>query len=237
MERTHQNQVGQLGRPTVFPMPDVVGVQTAGGPAPGNHAAPVPVLQSAAQPPVDRPGHPPGPDRLTAAFEPHLTGRIAGQILPIGLAQQRTQMQRGRRFVDIKVHHHRRVLAVRTPRDLGIPTGLHQPPKRLHRARKRPAPTGLAPGVASLGVVFPAFAPSAAGGIPVAFPLGDQPVPVRGQRRLELRRLNVRECDPLVGELLVAAFGDRTRRLGLRARIRTGPWLGVGPRLKADRGA
>jgi 6-phosphofructokinase len=61
-------------------MPDVVGVQTAGGPAPGYHAAVVAVLEGAAQPSVDGAGRPSGADHLTVAFEPHLAGGITGQV-------------------------------------------------------------------------------------------------------------------------------------------------------------
>lgn len=74
------------------------------------------------------------------AFEPDLAGRIATQILPLAVGEQRTQMQRRRRLVNIDMHHHRGVLAVRPAGHLGIPTGLDQPSERLHVARK---PTNL----------------------------------------------------------------------------------------------
>ena len=51
-----QHQVGQLGGPAVFPVPEVVGVQTAGGPAAGNRAGGVAVLEGTAKPTVDQAG-------------------------------------------------------------------------------------------------------------------------------------------------------------------------------------
>jgi hypothetical protein len=45
---THQHQVAQLGGAAVFPVPDVMGVQTAGGSATGNRARGVAVLECAA---------------------------------------------------------------------------------------------------------------------------------------------------------------------------------------------
>ncbi len=95
VKRADQDQVGQLGGAAVFPVPDVVGVQTAGGPAAGDRAAAVAVLQGAAQPPADRAGGPPGADDLAVAFEPDLAGGITGQVLAFGVGEQRTQMQRG----------------------------------------------------------------------------------------------------------------------------------------------
>ncbi|MDT5285374.1 MAG: hypothetical protein QOF88_263, partial [Mycobacterium sp.] len=47
MIRADQDEVVQLGQAAVLPMPDVVGVQTAGGPAAGYHAAAVAVLEGA----------------------------------------------------------------------------------------------------------------------------------------------------------------------------------------------
>ena len=52
--RTEQHQVVQLGRPAVLPVPDVMSVQTTGGPAAGHRAGPVAVLEGTAQPPTDR---------------------------------------------------------------------------------------------------------------------------------------------------------------------------------------
>ena len=46
--RADQHQVVQVGRPAIFPMHDVVGVQTAGGPAAGHRTAAVAMLQGPA---------------------------------------------------------------------------------------------------------------------------------------------------------------------------------------------
>ena len=92
--RAQQHQVVQLGGPAVFPVHDVMGVQTAGGPATRHRARGVAVLQRTAQPAADQPRRPPRPDRLPVAFEPHLTGGITGQVLAISIGEQRTQMQR-----------------------------------------------------------------------------------------------------------------------------------------------
>ena len=58
VERAQQDQVVELGGPAVLPMPDVMGVQTAGRPAAGDHAAAVAVLQRSAQPAADLCGSP-----------------------------------------------------------------------------------------------------------------------------------------------------------------------------------
>ena len=89
-----QHQVGQLGGAAVFPVPDVVGVQTAGGATTGNRAGAVAVLQRAAQPAADQPGRPAGADDLAVTFEPDFAGGITGQVSAFGLGEQRTQMQR-----------------------------------------------------------------------------------------------------------------------------------------------
>ena len=54
--RTDQHEVVQFGGAAVFPVPDVMGVQTAGGAAAGDRAGGVAVLEGAAQPAVDHPG-------------------------------------------------------------------------------------------------------------------------------------------------------------------------------------
>jgi hypothetical protein len=80
-----QDQVVQFGVPAVFPVPDVVGVQAAGGCAAGYHAGGVAVFQGAAQPAGDGAGGPAGSDGLSVTFEPHLAGGVTGQALPLGV--------------------------------------------------------------------------------------------------------------------------------------------------------
>ena len=82
---TDQHQVGQLGGPAVFPVPDVVRVQTAGGPAARHRARGMAVLQGTAKPAADHPRRPPRPDHLAVTFEPHLTRGITGQVLAVGV--------------------------------------------------------------------------------------------------------------------------------------------------------
>ena len=45
---THQNQIVEFSRAAVFPVLQVMGVQTAGGATPRHHAAPVAMLEGAA---------------------------------------------------------------------------------------------------------------------------------------------------------------------------------------------
>ena len=52
----YQHQVVQLGGAAVFPVPDVVCVETAGGSAAGNRAGGVAVLKGTAKPAVDQAG-------------------------------------------------------------------------------------------------------------------------------------------------------------------------------------
>ncbi len=80
-----QHQVVQLGKAAVFPMPDVVGMQTTSGATTGNRARAVAVLQGTAQPTGDQPRRPPGADDLPVTFKPHLTGGITHQISALGL--------------------------------------------------------------------------------------------------------------------------------------------------------
>ena len=54
--RAEQDQVVQVGGAAVLPVPQVVGVQAAGGSAAGDHTAVVAVLQGAAQPAADAAG-------------------------------------------------------------------------------------------------------------------------------------------------------------------------------------
>ena len=85
----HQHEVVQLGASAVFPVPDVVGVQTAGGTAAGNHAGAVAVLERTTQPTVDLSGRPPGANDLAVTFEPDFAGGIAHQVSAFALGEQR----------------------------------------------------------------------------------------------------------------------------------------------------
>ena len=66
-----EHQVRQLGCAAVFPMQDVVCMQTAGRSTTRNRARSVAVLERTAQPAVDQAGRPPGADDQTVTFEPH----------------------------------------------------------------------------------------------------------------------------------------------------------------------
>ncbi len=207
-----QDQVGQLGGAAVFPVPDVVGVQTAGGPAAGNHAAAVAVLQRAAQPPVDHPGRAAGTNGLAVALEPDFAGGVTREVGAFGIRQQRTQMQRRDSLLDVDVHHHRGVLPVRASGRLGVPAGLDQAHERLDGARKRGPLIGV----------------TRAAGL-IVLPLGTQGVTMRGQRRVELRGVMMAQADPVAAALFVSGFNDRG--LGLR------PGLGFGSRFQTHRSA
>jgi hypothetical protein len=74
MIRADQHQVGQLGGTAVFPVPEVMGVQTTGGSTARNRARAVAMLQRAAKPPVDQPGRPAGTNGLAKPFEPDFAG-------------------------------------------------------------------------------------------------------------------------------------------------------------------
>ena len=76
--RTDQHQVVQLGGAAVFPVADVMGVQTAGSPAAGNRTGGVAMLERAAQPAVDHPGRPPGP--MTCPSRWNHTSQVASQV-------------------------------------------------------------------------------------------------------------------------------------------------------------
>src|SRR5215469_2401027 len=92
---------------------------------------------------------------------------------------------------------------------LRIPPGLDQAQKCLDSAWQRRCDSAVA--VAA-----------------IVFPLGDQRVTMRRQRRVELRRVQVRESDLPTGELLARGLGDR--------RLRLWPRLGFGPRFQLHRG-
>ena len=78
--RAYQHQVEQLGGTAVLPVPDVVCVQTAGGPTAGNRTRGVAVLEGAAKPPVDYPRRAASADDLAVSLEPDFTGGITAQI-------------------------------------------------------------------------------------------------------------------------------------------------------------
>ena len=137
MIRAQQHQVGQLGGTAVFPVPQVVGVQTTGGTTARNRAHAVAVLQGATKPPVDQPCHTAGTNDLAVTFEPDFTRGITRQVSAFGIGQQRTQMQCRSPLLDVDVHHHGGVLPVRAAGRLGIPARLDQTQKRLDGGRER----------------------------------------------------------------------------------------------------
>ncbi|VBA33961.1 hypothetical protein LAUMK13_00378 [Mycobacterium innocens] len=135
--RAEQHQIGQLGGTAVFPVPEVVGVQTTGRITAGNRARAVAVLEGAAKPPVDHAGRPAGTNDLAITFEPNFTGGITAQVAAFGVGQQRTQMQCGGALGHVEMHHHRGVLPVGAAGHLGIPSGFDQTHKRLDGGRQR----------------------------------------------------------------------------------------------------
>ena len=95
------------------------------------------MLKGTAQPTIDQAGRPPGADGLPVAFEPGFTGGITGQVSAFGVGEQRTQMQLSGFVLDIQMHHHGGVLAVRSAGHLGVPSGLHQAHERVDGVRQR----------------------------------------------------------------------------------------------------
>ena len=132
-----QHQVGQLSGAAVFPVPDMMCVQTAGGTTARHRACRTTVLERAANPPADLAGRSAGADDLAGTFEPHFTGGIASQVLPFGVGEQRTQMQRRGTLLNVDMHDHRGVMAVWPASGLGVPSSLDQAHKRLDRAGQR----------------------------------------------------------------------------------------------------
>ena len=133
----YQHQVVQLGGPAVFPVPDVVSVQTAGGSAAGNRTRGVAVLEGTAKPAVDQAGRPPGADDLrrrvrTTLHRWHHTKGIGGR--PRRAADPDAAQ---RRAAHVQVHHHGGVMPVGPARGLGVPPGLDQPHERLTGGRQR----------------------------------------------------------------------------------------------------
>ena len=70
--RTHQDEVVQLGGAAVFPMADVMGVQTTSGAATGHRTRGMAMLQGTTKSAVDHPRRSTRADDLPVAFEPHL---------------------------------------------------------------------------------------------------------------------------------------------------------------------
>ena len=91
--RADQHQVGQLGQTAVFPMPDMVCVQTTYSPTTGDRARGVAVFERAAKPPADLAGRPTGADDFAVAFEPDFTGGITGQVSAFRVGEQRAQVK------------------------------------------------------------------------------------------------------------------------------------------------
>src|SRR4029079_13116281 len=132
--RADQHEVEQLREAAVLPVPDVMGVQTASRPTPGDHSAAVAVLECTTKPAADLAGLPAGTDDLAVPFEPHLAGGIAHQAPAFALRTQRTQMQRRGTALDVEMHHHGGALPVWPAGHLAIPTGLDQTHERLDGA-------------------------------------------------------------------------------------------------------
>ena len=236
--RAHQHQIAQFGGPAVLPMPNVMGMQTPGGPAPGHHTAPVAVLQRPAQPPADLPGLAARADHLTVALQPHLTRRIAEQEPAFGVGEQRTQMQRRGPVLDVEVHHHGGALPVRAARHVAVPPGLDQTQEPIDAARPRRHPNAHAragTGTHTVTVTVTRTRTVTGALAVVALPLRDERIVVGLQRGIEGRGLGVRQGDLEGGGLLTHGRADRTRRLGPRTGIGFG--LGLGSRFQLDRGA
>ena len=207
--RAHQHQVGQFGGAAVFPVPDVVGVQTAGGAAARNGAAAVAVLQCAAKPAADQPGRPPGADDLAVAFEPDFAGGVTGQVSAVGRREQRTQMQCSDALLDVQCT----TTVVRCPCGRRATSVSHPASTRLMNASVVFGNGGRFPDAPSRIVV-------------VAFPVGDQRVAVGLQCGVERGGLRGgRVIRQLVDSSSVVLVIEAAVRLRLRpgsARIRVG---------------
>ena len=59
----------------------------------------------------------------------------------------------------------------------------------------------------------------------IAFPLGDQRIQMRRQRRVELCRIRVAQFDPVAAALFVAGLADRPFRF--RVRLGSGFMIGI----------
>ena len=232
--RTHQDEVVQLGEAAVFPMPNVVRVQATSRAATGHRTRGVTVLEGTTKAPVDHPSRPARADDLPVAFEPHLADGVAGQILALGVGEQRPQMQRGDPVFDVQMHHHRGVLPMGSAGGVGVPPGLDQPHERLTGTRhRRPLICGalatvvtaivavaivavatVAVAIVAVGIVVIAIV--VIGIVVIVLPLGDQRIMMGLQRRVERRGVGVTKFDPVVAERLVGGLGDRALRLGPR---------------------
>ncbi|MDA4102933.1 hypothetical protein MMON44395_15255 [Mycolicibacterium monacense DSM 44395] len=82
-----QDEVVEVGGSAVFPVLDVVGVQSAGGFAAGDHAGAVAVFEGAPQAAGDQAGGASGANGLSVAFEPHFAGGVAAQVAPVGIRE------------------------------------------------------------------------------------------------------------------------------------------------------
>jgi hypothetical protein len=96
------------------------------------------------------------------AFEPYLEGGVAQQELAIGVAQERSQVQRRVLLLDVHVGDHGGAVSVRAPRHLGVPAGIDETHERIDRGRHRRRLMRC-----TVRVCFVAM---------VAFPVGDHPV-------------------------------------------------------------
>ena len=123
-------------------------------------------------------------------------------------------MQRSDALLHIHMHHHRGAMSMGPGGHLGVPSSLDQTHERVAGVRKGRRLIGsTVAGVAILAVVFP---------------VGDQRLLMRGQRRVELGRLGVGQGDPVTGDLLIGGLGDRARGRVSGSRCsgsRRGSWL------------
>ncbi|CAA0137332.1 Uncharacterised protein [Mycolicibacterium vanbaalenii] len=168
VERADEDEVVEFGGAAVFPVPQVMGVQAAGGPTAGDHAAAIAVFQGAAQPAVDGAGGPPGADDPAVALEPHLTGGVTQQQAAFGVGEQRSQVQRRDLVFDVEVGDDGGALPVRAAGGFGVPAGVDQVDERVHGGGHRRCLLGV-------------------GGV-VAFPVGDQRLAAGIQRGVDSGR-------------------------------------------------
>ena len=64
-----------------------MGVQATGGPATGNRARAVAILEGAAKAPIDQSGRSAGTYNLAVTFEPDFTGGITHQVSAFGVGE------------------------------------------------------------------------------------------------------------------------------------------------------
>ena len=174
-----EDEVPQFGGSVVFPVDDVVCVESAGGVTAGDAAGAIAAFEGAADPSGDLPGGACSAERDPMVFEPRLEPCVTGQVAALRLAQRGAECERGVVRSGFEVHDDGGAVAVGPLGNLGVPAVFAETYERVGQGRERRRYLDAA---------------LACGGV-VSSPFGDQRVEVRLQGGVDRCALQLGQPD------------------------------------------